>query len=289
MEMVIVAGHKIKKFILTALILLSANLYVQAQSSGVPYTKDLLIFINAYFNHDMVSQSKSETLYSKAVSKIPDDFSEYQTETHLARCDFYRGMNILATYDLTDLEHALDDSKIEYEDPKDEAKRIKAEANVYFDKALAHADRAILLNPLSGSDAYTIYSQIICANVTTRSTGYVIGNGLKISQYAKKALKINPNDATASYSAYSQDVYAPGSLGNPVRGRKMMLSFLENENLVCQKFDTFNYTCAVAYTYYRQQNYEDALEWYQKCLKIYPNNVASNNMIKKCREKLETD
>lgn len=276
----------LKRLLIVSILICCSNVFAQNAERDVPYTKELLTFINCYFNHELVSQTKAESYYNNAVNKCPETFTDYQKETHLARCDYYMGMNILESYDLTNLEHALDDPNVNYVDPTEEIKRIKAQANKYFDKAINHADKAILANPFNGSDAYTIYSQIVCGNCTSRPASYVVANGLKISQFARKALRINPKDGTAAYSAYSQDVYAPGNLGNPDRGRKAMLSNLSDTNLICEKFDKFNYTAAVAYTYYRQNNFNEALAWYKKALAIYPKNFACNNQIKKCQEQL---
>lgn len=276
----------VKKVFAALVILLASSAFAQNVNRDVPYTKELLTFIDGYYDHAIDSREKGEDLYLNAVNSCPASFSVYQKETHLARCDYYFGQYIMETYDLTQLEHALDDTSKEFVDPVARNKQIKAEAGTYFEKSMVHADNAIKLKKDAAADAYSIYAQSLSANCTVQTIGYVLGHGLNISSYAKKALKADPKNGTACFSYYAQEVYAPGIFGNPNKGRKMMTEYLNDNSLTVEKFDTFNYICAIAYTYYRQNKFADAKSWYRRCLLIYPHNYAVTDLVKKCEAKL---
>lgn len=277
---------KLKTFLTVIFMLMTFCAFAQEKTRDVPYTKELLVLIDSYFNHDIESKEHCQKLYDTAIEKCPETFDEYQKETHISRCDYYFGLYIIETYDLTELEHALDDTTVEYVDPVERNRRIKAEAQVYFDNSMAHAQKAMNMHGANSPDAMVIYTQSLSANCTVRSTSYVLGHGLKIGATAKKALKADPLNATGCFSLHAQDVYAPGIFGNANRGRKMMMSYLENEELVGEKFDKFNFTCAIAYTYYRQNKFEEAKVWYNKCLELFPKNYAVTDLVKKCDAKL---
>lgn len=278
--------NKLKNIFFICILMTSFNAFAQIKDRDVPYTKELFALIEGYFDHTIQSHDHAEQLYLKAIETCPASYDEYQKETHLSRCDYYFGMWVIETFDLTSLEHALDDTSVEFVDPVERNKIIKAEAMQYFDKSIEHALKAMKIRGENASDAMVIYTQAVSANCTVRPIAYVLGNGLKISQYAKKALKVDPTNGTACFSYHAQDAYAPGIFGNANRGRKFMTEYLEDENLVKEKFDLFNFTCAIAYTYYRQNKFEDALVYYKKCQEYFPGNYAIKDLINKCNTKI---
>lgn len=265
----------------------SAGIFPQIEKRDVPYTKALFEFIEKYFNHEISGPDEIQALYASALDSCPDSYDEYMKETHFARCDYYFGMSVIETYDLTKLEHALDDVNEEFVDPVERDRQIKREAAGYFDRAIEHAKKAVDLRKDSCPDALSIYAQAISANCTVNKIGYVLSNGLKIAKYAKQAVKMDPTNGSACFSSAAQNVYAPGIFGNASAGRKKMLSFLADDTLVVEKFERFNLICAVAYTYYRQNKFADAKIWYEKCLEIYPGNFAVNDLVLKCNSRLE--
>lgn len=278
----------IKKIICTLLVSLSFASFAQVSDRDVVYTKSLYKLIEGYFNNSFETREQAVKAYDEAVESVKEfaEDDDYRRETHLCRCDYYFGMYVMATYDLTRLEHALDDTSKEFEDPVEKNKRIRAEAMTWFEKAVVRAKKAMAVK--EGPDAMSIYAQAVSANCTVKTVAYVLANGLKIGQYAKKAVKIDPTNGTAWFSVNAQDVYAPGIFGNANRGRKTMIQYLNDDNLVKEKFDYFNFTCAVAYTYYRQNKFSDAIIWYKKCQDIFPNNYAIIDLVAKCEEKINS-
>lgn len=271
-----------KKLICAIVISLSFAGFAQVADRDVVYTKALYKLIEGYFNNSFETREEAEKTYAEAVESVKEFAAddEYRRQTHLSRCDYYFGMYVMATYDLTRLEHALDDTSKEFEDPVEKNKRIRAEACKWFEQAVEISKKAMEVK--QGADAMSIYAQAVSACCTVKTVAYVLGNGLKIGQYAKKAVKIDPLNGTAWFSVNAQDVYAPGIFGNANRGRKTMLQYLNDETLIKEKFDYFNFTCAVAYTYFRQHNYKDAIVWYRKCQDIFPNNYAIFDLVAKC-------
>lgn len=278
--------YYLKRIFCAVLISLSFAAFSQVAERDVVYTKALYKLIEGYFNNSLETKEIAEQVYNNAVESVNEfaEDDEYRRETHLCRCDYYFGMYVMATYDLTRLEHALDDTTKEFEDPVEKNRRIREEAKLWFDKAIEHSKKAMKVK--DGADAMSIYAQAVSANCTVRPIGYVLANGLKISQYAKKAVKIDPANGTAWFSVNAQDVYAPGIFGNANRGRKTMTQYLNDENLIKEKFDYFNFTCAIAYTYYRQNNFSDAIIYYKKCQDIFPNNYAIIDLVEKCETKI---
>lgn len=277
----------LRKIICAAIFSVSFAAFAQVAERDVVYTKSLYKLIEGYFNNSFESKEQAEKAYAEAVDSVKEfaEDDEYRRQTHLSRCDYYFGMYIMATYDLTRLEHALDDTSKEFEDPVEKNKRIRAEACKWFEQAVGISKKAMAVN--EGADAMSIYAQAVSACCTVKSVSYVLGNGLKIGQYAKKAVKIDPKNGTAWFSVNAQDVYAPGIFGNANRGRKTMTQYLNDETLIKEKFDYFNFNCAIAYTYFRQKKYEDAIVWYKKCQEIFPNNYAILDLVSKCEENIK--
>ena len=59
-----------------------------------------------------------------------------------------------------------------------------------------------------------------------------------------------------------------------------MLSFYNNDSLRKEKMDNYYFITGIAYSFYKTNNYPEALEWYKKSLEIYPNNQFALKMIK---------
>lgn len=276
----------VKKIFLTLLVSLSFAVFAQSDERDVPYTKELRTFINAYFNHDLTTKEQAEKLYNAVSSNMPADFTEYQVETTLSRADYYFGQYIMELYDLTQLEHALDDISKEFEEPEERNKRIKAEASKYYESGMVHGSKAMALKPDDCPDAMAAYTQALSGNIIVKPVGYVLQHGTKIASYARKIVKAAPKSGIGWFLVSAQSCYAPGIFGNAKKGRQQMTTYLEDEDMICEKFDRYNYTCAIAYTYYRQNKFAEAKEWYTKCLDFYPRNYCALDFIKKCDAKL---
>lgn len=272
---------KIKKIVAAAFISMTFCCFAQNESRDVPYTKELRTFINAYFNHDLTTRAQADKLFNAVKEKMPADFTEYQVETTLSRADYYMGQYIMETYDLTQLEHALDDTSKEFEEPEERNKRIKAEAATFYESGMVHGAKAMEMKE-ECPDAMAAYTQALSGNIIVQPIGYVLKHGTKIAQYAKKTVKMFPKSGIGWFLVSAQSCYAPGIFGSPTKGRQQMTSYLEDPEMVCEKLDKYNYTCAIAYTYYRQNKFALAKEWYTKCLDYYPKNYCALDFIKKC-------
>lgn len=126
----------------------------------------------------------------------------------------------------------------------------------------------------------------ISANCTAKNTSYILSNALKIKTYGKKAIKIDPFNGGGYFLVSAQDIYAPTPFCKLNKGRKAMTKYLNDMNLRKEKFETFNISCAVAYSWYKKKKYRKAQECYIQCKKLYPENYSVNLMLKKIQDKL---
>ena len=269
-----------KFFILFNVLAATSIVWSQSKERDVPYTKALYTFIDHYYNNQISSMDMAEEFYITAVDSLPECFTEYSKLVHLSRCEFYLGMYVMGEYDFSSIEKikSITDTTDNTKNLSQQIKNKKAQAASYFDKAISLAQEALKIR--EGSDAYIIYAMAISSNCTVKNSSYVINNGLKVGSYSKKALQLDSTNGTACYYQYAQDLYAPAFFSNYKRGYSKMLSFYNNDSLRKEKMDNYYFITGIAYSFYKTNNYPEALEWYKKSLEIYPNNQFALKMIK---------
>ncbi len=239
----------------------------------VPFTQELYDFIWNHFDHHILTAETREYYYNRAVKSALAETDPYAQEVLLSRADYFCGMNIMESFDLTNLEN-MDLTDTETSD------ELYAEAGKLFDSGIEHAKKALSIKP-NGTDAAAVYAHCISANCTAKTVSYVLKNGLKVRKYAKISIKSDPSNGTGHFLVYAQDVYAPAPFNKLRKGRRLMTGFLNDESIRLEDFDKMNIMSAIGYTYYKKKNWNGALEWYNKALKIYPNNYPLHQMIKK--------
>ena len=243
----------------------------------VPFTPEMYDFIENYFNRNITTEDELSAYYNKALSageSIYED--EYSKLINKARCNYFYGMQLMSTFDLSNIENTDFTSDAESE-------ALNEIAGCYYDTAIEYAEKALEIK--NGSDAWTILSHSISANCTAKNSKYMLANALKVRSYAKKACKLDPKNGSARFLITAQDIYAPYPFCKLNKGRKEMLSYLSNSSLHLEKYDRFNINCAVAYSWYKKKKYSKSLSWYKKCREIYPNNYSVNMMIEKIENK----
>ncbi len=259
--------------------LISSFCFSEEYKRDVEYTAQVYEFFNKYYNSEIKDLSQAETLYLDALESVSDNFDEYASEVHFARCDYLMGMYSMGNYDLDSIEKikSITDTEDDTDGLTDDVKESKAKAAAFFDSGINHAQNALKIR--QGSDAYLIYIMCISSNCTVKSKSYVIGNGLKVASNAKKAINLDPKNATAYYFQYAQDLYAPAFFANYKRGYTKMHQFLNDENLNKERFDLFNFKTGIGHSFFKRGDYKQALEWYQDALKLYPGNKEVNSII----------
>jgi tetratricopeptide (TPR) repeat protein len=144
-----------------------------------------------------------------------------------------------------------------------------AEAVARYETGIALAERSIAAH--ATAEGYEMLSANYGQACMLKSTGWVMSNGLKVEQNAKKALNIDPRNAKSQYFIASRWVFGPGILGNPRRGITEMEAIM-NGAADMDKDDYFNVYTALAYAYVRLKKGPNALPWVNRALEIYPTN-----------------
>jgi hypothetical protein len=111
-----------------------------------------------------------------------------------------------------------------------------------------------------------------------KSRAWVMANGLKVEQNAKKALALDSRNAACLYMVASRWVFGPGAFGNPKRGITELEAILADEASL-QKDDLFNVYSAMGYAYIRIKKNQEALPWIKKSLALYPTNKFALDLL----------
>lgn len=158
---------------------------------------------------------------------------------------------------------------------RSEGKNDRAAA--HYAEGILFAERATEILP--GADAYLLLAENISQSCAVRSTSYAIANGLKVEQYAKKALSFNNRNAAAQYLIAARWVFAPSPFNNYRKGIEMMTAILtEADN---DKDDLFRVYSAIGYAYVQQKKYADARPWLLRSLEVYPTNKFAQGLLAK--------
>ncbi|MDR0555377.1 MAG: hypothetical protein LBG76_11370 [Treponema sp.] len=158
---------------------------------------------------------------------------------------------------------------------------LKDEALACFEKGIEWAEKSLAIQANSG--AYEILAANIGQACMLKPVPWVMANGLRVEQNAKKALTLNPHNAAASYLIASRWVFGPGLLGNPKRGITEMEAIL-NSSGELQKDEFFNVYSAIGYGYIQLKKYQDALPWVQRSLAIYPSNKYAGDLLSQIQQ-----
>jgi tetratricopeptide (TPR) repeat protein len=198
-----------------------------------------------------VPAGQIEPLYREAVKKAEADLSGADLQALLSRCEYMLGK----AYQL--------------EERNDEAIAC-------FEKGIALAEQSIAIKPTAA--AYELIAAHYGQACLIKSQGWVMANGLKVEQNAKKALALDPRNAASLYMVASRWVFGPGVFGNPKKGITELEAILEGgANL--QKDDLFNVYSAMGYAYIRLKKNQDARPWIQKSLTLYPTNKFALDLL----------
>lgn len=251
---------------------------LKSDQRDVPFTPELTDFINHYFNHEIKDEAQLKDYFIKC-EKAGNAFykDEYSKLVNLARCYYFYGMWLMSTFDVSNID------QLDLTDNSSSA-ALNNYAGEFYDRSIEFAQQALDLR--KGADAYTTMALTISANCTAKNTSYILANALKIKSYGRKALKHDPWNGGACFLYSAQDIYAPTPFCKLNRGRKAMSKYLTDKNIRKEKFEEFDITCAIAYSWYKKKKYTKAYEWYKKSAQLYPNNYSVNNMLKKISDKL---
>jgi opacity protein-like surface antigen len=145
----------------------------------------------------------------------------------------------------------------------------KDEAIHCYENGVIWAEKANAEMP--SADAYEMLASNIGQQCMIRSTPWVIANGLKVEENAKKGLKLNSRHAGCMYLIAARWAFGPGLFGNPQRGITELSAML-NGTADLEKNDYFNVYSGIGYAYIKLKKKVEATVWITKALEIYPTN-----------------
>jgi tetratricopeptide (TPR) repeat protein len=191
-------------------------------------------------------------LYRDALGKARESLSDGELYTMLSRCEYMMGR------------------AYQYEEQKEEAAARYAEGITWAEKALEAGESA---------EAWRMLAENISQSCAVKPVFYAMANGLKVEQYAKNALKLDPRNAAALYMIAARWVFAPAPFNNYKAGIKMMEDIITQGNM--EQDDCFNVYSAIGYAYFQQKKYAEAKPWFLKSLEVYPTNKYVKSLLEK--------
>ena len=242
----------------------------------VPYTKEAIDFSEAHYGHKIFIDQIRKSFYIASVTAanaLPDEYSRLIS---LARADYYYGLNVMESFDLTSLD------KIDLGDSSSSV-NINDKAGEYFDKAIEECNEALKIK--KGSDAYSTLAQAISMNCTAKNVAYVLANGLKVRANAKKAVALDYSNGLGQFMVIAQDAYAPWPFCKLKSSRKALLRVLDDKYIRIERCDAQMIYAAIGYTFYKQKKWDKAIEWYNKIFDLYPQNYTARQMIRKIEDR----
>ena len=242
----------------------------------VPYTKAGIDFCEAHYGHKIINDIVRKSYYYASVEAANAMTDEYSKLITLARADYYYGLSVMESFDLTSLDSMdLGDTKT--------TESVNDKAGSYFDKAIDECNQALKIK--KGSDAYSTLAQAISMNCTAKNVSYVLANGLKVRANAKKAVALDYSNGLGQFMVIAQDAYAPWPFCKLRSSRKALLRVLDDKYIRIERFDYQMIYAAIGYTFYKQKKWDKAIEWYEKILDLYPQNYSARQMIRKIQDR----
>jgi len=207
-----------------------------------------------------VSVNAAERLFQEADRQARESLSGSALFAMLSRCEYFLGRV--------------------YQD-----QNRKDEAVTHFEKGISWAEKSLAESP--NADAYEMIASNVGQLCMIKPRAWVMSNGLKVEDNAKKARKLDSRNAGALYLLASRWAFGPGLFGDPKRGITELEAIL-NGSAVLQKDHFFNVYSALGYAYIRLDQYQEALSWVQKALNLYPTNKFALDLQSQIQQELRT-
>jgi tetratricopeptide (TPR) repeat protein len=154
----------------------------------------------------------------------------------------------------------------------------KKEAVASYDVGIDLAQKAQAIAPTA--EGYLLLSLTVGQNCMIRSTPWVIANGLKVEDNARKTLTMDPNNVPALYQIAARYAFGPMPFGDYPRGIAMMKQILVDHEKTMQKSELFDVYSAIGYAYLQDKKPGEARGWLDKALTCYPTNKFVLDLIR---------
>jgi tetratricopeptide (TPR) repeat protein len=200
-----------------------------------------------------VSLDRMLLLYNEAKAAASSRLSGQGLYLALSRCEYFLGRA--------------------YQD-----KGRNKEAAASYDAGIDLAKKAQTVAPTA--EGYLLLSLAIGQNCMIRSTPWVMANGLKVEDNAKKTLSLDPNNVPALYQIAARYAFGPMPFGDYPRGVTMMKQILANHEKTMQKNELFDVYSAIGYAYLQDKKPGEARSWLDKAQACYPTNKFVQGLIR---------
>jgi tetratricopeptide (TPR) repeat protein len=151
----------------------------------------------------------------------------------------------------------------------------KKRAIPHFEAAIAAANSALQpgLKPGESSAALQALMKPLSELCLLKDMGFLVTNGPKISQYAKKILALEPGHVGALVTIASSKAYPPPVFGgNPKEAIAEMAGLLASHRGGFEKDELFDSRMCLATAEAKLGRADEARLWYDAALKLYPHN-----------------
>jgi len=197
------------------------------------------------------------------------------------RC-YGRALEELAAAFLGSRERSLWASRLEYVMGRAyKVRENKQAAAAHYERGLEHAEKAMAGGVFS--EGWRMMSENISQLCLVKDIGFILANGLKVGDYAEKAVALDPANVGARIILAAAKVYPPAMFGgNPRTGIAMMQQVLDLEPW--EKDDLFNIYSGIGLAHSKLGQKEEARSWFRKALQLYPGNEYVNEEYRKVLE-----
>ncbi|QQO08912.1 tetratricopeptide repeat protein [Breznakiella homolactica] len=237
-----------KKIVLIVLILFAAFCTIGAD----PLPDWFIVLRDALYEQNL-SANQIVPLYQETVKTAQEKLTGSELNTMLSRCEYMMGR------------------AYQYEERKDEA-------GACYDRGIEYAQKS--LDQTKTAEGWQMLADNISQNCAVKSVSYAMSNGLKVGQYAKNALELDPSNTAAQYMIAARYIYAPSPFNNYKKGIKMMEEIVTSYAGSMQKDDQFNVYSAIGYAYVQQKKNAEARPWLEKSLTVYPTNKYVQGLLR---------
>jgi tetratricopeptide (TPR) repeat protein len=244
--------------IITTLAVLFVNISLYGES--IPW----LEFRDAVFGQD-ISIVDAQRLFQEAVRLVGETPEDSERYVVLSRCEYLMGRV--------------------YQDHG-----RKDEAIAHFEKGINLAEMSLSRGSEASAPVKAQAYEMIATNIgqlcMLRSTVWVMANGSKVEENAKKARQLDSQNAGSLYLLASRWAFGPGIFGDPKRGIAELEAILGSQ-AVLQRDNYFNVYSALAYANLRMNRNHEALSWVQKSIALYPSNKFALDLQSQIQQKLK--
>jgi tetratricopeptide (TPR) repeat protein len=183
-------------------------------------------------------------LYMAALARAGDEFTDADLLQTYSRCHYYMGMVYL---------YYQENNK----------------ALACFQNGYNEAERSLTIQETA--EGWVLLAANLSQMCIIKNNAWVLVHGLDIEKFSKKALQLDPRNATAQFLIATFRANAPWPVNDTAKSRAIMHEML-NGGADLQRDDLFNSYTLFAYLCLQEQKNDDARVWIDKALSVYPTN-----------------